>query len=87
MYSIAGYWGFDRPRKINLHQVFEVRVLRSRGNEVLDATGIVAYYLSVISDKTVNPGSGRMKLLQPSPEKIIINNNGETQPLKGAPHS
>ena len=84
MYSIAGYWGFDNPRKINLQKVFKVRVLRSRDNDILDATDIVSYYLSVIPNKTVNPKSDRVKLLQPLPGVIKINNNQEIQPLKGA---
>jgi 2',3'-cyclic-nucleotide 2'-phosphodiesterase (5'-nucleotidase family) len=85
MYSVAGYWGYDNPRKINLQKVFEVRVLRSRDNDVLDATDIVSYYLSVMPNKTVNPKSGRVNLLQPLPGAIKINNNQEIQPLKGAP--
>jgi 2',3'-cyclic-nucleotide 2'-phosphodiesterase (5'-nucleotidase family) len=85
MYSLAGYWGFDNPRKINLQKAYEVRVLRSRDNDILDATDIVSYYLSVMPNKTVNPESGRVKLLQPLPGTIKINNNQEIQPLKGVP--
>ena len=83
MYTIAGYWGFDNPGKINRQKVFEVRVLKSRGHDVMGATDIVSYYLSSLPNKTANPELGRVTLLKPLPKIIRINKNREMQPLKG----
>lgn len=81
LYSIGGYWYVDNPNMINRHKAWEINVLKDRDGGILDGTDIVAYYLQMLPDHTVNPEPNRVRLLAPLSKPI--SGCKEIQPLKG----
>lgn len=81
LYTVGGYWYVDNPNMINRHKAWEINVLKDKDGGILDGTDIVAYYLQMLPDHTVNPQLNRVHLLRPLPKSLNISK--EIQPLKG----
>jgi S-sulfosulfanyl-L-cysteine sulfohydrolase len=81
LYTVGGYWYVDNPNMINRHKAWEINVLKDKDGGILDGTDIVAYYLQMLPDHTVNPELNRVHLLAPLPK--AISESKEIQPLKG----
>lgn len=82
LYSVGGYWYVDNPNMINRHKAWEINVLKDKDGGILDGTDIVAYYLQMLPDHTVNPELNRVRLLNPLPKPVVPQCN-EIQPLRG----
>jgi 2',3'-cyclic-nucleotide 2'-phosphodiesterase (5'-nucleotidase family) len=81
LYTVGGYWYVDNPNMINRHKAWDINVLKDKDGGILDATDVVAYYLYMLPDHTVNPELNRVRLLSPLPNAISASK--EIQPLKG----
>jgi 2',3'-cyclic-nucleotide 2'-phosphodiesterase (5'-nucleotidase family) len=82
-YTVGGYWYVDNPNMINRQKAIELKVLKDEDRGVLDATSIVAHYLMMLPDHTVDTSSNRIRLVNPLPKPI--GPNKEIQPLAGVP--
>ncbi|NOT17592.1 MAG: hypothetical protein HOP20_05940 [Sulfuriferula sp.] len=81
LYTVGGYWYVDNPNMINRHKAWDINVLKDKDGGILDATDVVAYYLYMLPDHTVNPRLNRVHLMSPLPNAISASK--EIQPLKG----
>lgn len=80
-YRLAGYWYVDEPGKINRERAIEIRTLRDEDGGIVDATGVVAWYLQSLPNQTVDPELNRVRLRSPLPQPI--GPSQEIQPLRG----